>query len=87
MLTFENVHNILKNEVATVTFTKVDGSERVMRCTLNEGYLPESNAEKTVSSNNKNTIRAFDLDIKEWRSFRVASVKQIATTGAIITNG
>lgn len=63
----------------TVTFTKVDGSERVMRCTLNEAMLPpaeptESTAERKV---NPNVVAVWDLDKEGWRSFKVDSVKSL----------
>lgn len=32
----------LQNSVVTVTFEKVDGSMRTMRCTLIPSYLPKS---------------------------------------------
>lgn len=31
---------MLRDSVVTVTFTKVDGSERVMKCTLMSEYVP-----------------------------------------------
>lgn len=63
----------------TVTFTKVDGSERIMRCTLNETMLPpaeptEKTAERKV---NPNVVAVWDLDNEGWRSFKVDSVKSL----------
>ena len=40
-LTRVDVVELLYNDVATVTFTKVDGSERVMECTLFQEILNE----------------------------------------------
>jgi len=36
----QDVLNMLNNRVVTVTFTKVNGEERVMNCTLLSEYLP-----------------------------------------------
>lgn len=66
----------LRTGEATVRFTKVDGSERTMRCTLQESKIPSDKQPKseTSSSTAGSAIRAFDLDKGEWRSFRVTSV-------------
>ena len=66
-----------------VTFTKKDGSERAMRCTLVEGRIP---ADKTPKNENASTtssgsaVRVFDTEISEWRSFRWESVTKVEFT-------
>ena len=58
-----------------VTFTKVNGEERVMDCTLQEYMLPE-----TVESNRKQNeavLPVFDINKGEWRSFRMDSITKI----------
>ena len=64
------------SEDVRVTFTKVDGSERIMLCTLNESKIPESKRPKTEASSSStgSTVRVFDTEIGEWRSFRLDSV-------------
>lgn len=61
-----------------VTFTKKDGSERVMNCTLKEGVIvpheKKTDREKKV---NEELLSVWDLDKSEWRSFRYDSVKKI----------
>ena len=42
-LTREDIVELLYNDVAIVTFTKVDGSERVMKCTLLQEVLGAMN--------------------------------------------
>ena len=82
MFDFNGIYNLLKSGVATITFTKVDGSSRVMRCTLQDEYLPEQFRGKgTLLTEAGNTIRVYDLDLSEWRSFRVDSVTEIRNTG------
>ena len=72
--------NSLKNGIVNVKFTKVDGSEREMKCTLNEALIPVSNTtdktieETRVKEPNINTISVWDIENEGWRSFRVASV-------------
>lgn len=67
----------LQQKVMRVTFTKVNGEERVMDCTLQEYMLPE-----TVESNRKQNeavLPVFDINKGEWRSFRMDSITKIET--------
>lgn len=90
MITTEDKRNeynsILHNNICVVTFTKRDGSERVMRCTLKSEYLPpvSNNGEfgkitevKTSRKPSTTSISVWDLDKMAWRSFTVDSVKSI----------
>ena len=60
-----------------ITFTKKDGTERVMNCTLDPNVLPlvESVQDKREKNKDKDYIAVYDTDIKAWRSFIVKSVK------------
>ena len=62
-----------------VTFTKINGERRVMRCTLNSAYLPESNKEKgqLLTEANPNLMTDWDLDANGWRSFHIDSVQSL----------
>ena len=66
----------LHNGVVTVRFIKKDGTERVLRCTLQPDLLPQqTNLEEAVSKTpNVNVIAVWDLDNEGWRSFRFDSV-------------
>ncbi len=64
-----------------VTFTKKDGSERAMRCTLVEGRIPQDKQPKTESgSSSGSAVRVFDTEKSEWRSFRWDSVIKVEFT-------
>jgi hypothetical protein len=77
--TYDGVYAILKHNVANVKFTKVDGTERVMRCTLKDEFLPEQYRGKgTILTEGANTLRVYDLDNGAWRSFRVDSVLEVS---------
>lgn len=69
----------LKNgETITVTFTKKDGTERVMHCTRNLGAIPEDKHPKgSGKTKAAHLIVAFDLEKSEWRSFGEESVKSV----------
>jgi hypothetical protein len=65
-----------------ITFTKKDGSERKMQCTLIESKIPTDKRPKgTSESENTSTVgsavRVFDTEIGEWRSFRWDSVTKV----------
>lgn len=65
-----------------VTFTKKDGSERKMQCTLIESKIPADKRPKgTSESENTSTVgsavRVFDTEVGEWRSFRWDSVIKV----------
>ena len=71
----EYMREELRKGVCNVTFTKVDGTERVMNCTLDMGFVPEEKLPKgTGRAESEEVLRVFDTDKTEWRSFRVESV-------------
>ncbi len=82
------VKSLLQKGAITVTFTKADGTDREMLCTLNPEQLPpvpmpidgivkESRQRKQPD---EHSIRVFDLDKKEWRSFRFDRLKKVSAT-------
>ena len=75
------LNGILHVNPVTVTFTKKDGTERVMRCTLQPDLLPKVELKENAKPRKESTtsMRVFDLDKNEWRSFTIKSVKQIRT--------
>ncbi len=66
----------------TVTFTKKDGSERVMKCTLDPKELPEQviTENKKERKQSDNSIAVYDLEAKGWRSFVIRSIKRVNIT-------
>jgi hypothetical protein len=85
MLQKYELKEMMQNSVTTVVFTKVDGTEREMNCTLLSEYLPEQPVtdkqqlltEGLTKAENPNTLSVWDLDNNGWRSFRVDSVKSV----------
>lgn len=73
------LRHLLKDEIVTLTFTKKDGSERIMKCTLNEQYVPKIE-EGVVATSRKKSDEAqavFDIEADGWRSFRWDSIEKI----------
>lgn len=75
----------LQNGIVTVTFTKADGTERTMKCTLIPEYIPvkpvaegqQLLTEGLTRAENPNTLSVWDLESAGWRSFRIDSIKSI----------
>jgi hypothetical protein len=74
--------SVLRDGVATVTFEKSDGTERVMKCTLKEDLIPQKvhetkriNEMKRVVS--PDVLPVYDVEAEGWRSFRWDSVKTV----------
>lgn len=79
MLEAQEVRDILKENIVEVVFTKRDGSERRMFCTLIDEFLPSKGEEiltQTTEHNNK-CITVWDLEADSWRSFRIDSIKSL----------
>ena len=74
------VKGVLEKVVATVEFTKVNGEKRLMKCTLQENFLPKVVKEETkkVRTENASVLSVWDVDQSEWRSFRVDSIISIS---------
>lgn len=75
----ENLSELLKTNVVTVTFTKVNGDTRIMKCTQNYALIPSEKypvQESLPSAKNDSIERVFDLNIQDWRSFRKNSVTE-----------
>jgi len=77
--------DMLKAGPLTVTFTKKDGTERVMRCTLCPEMLPPVTVTEDAEPKKKRTVNedvmaVYDLDAKGWRSFTLMSVNRVSLT-------
>ena len=82
MFTREKIEESLRANVAEVTFTKSDGTERIMKCTLREDLvIPYEKKTDRVKDVNLDVVPVFDVEKNEWRSFRVDSVKSVSIWG------
>ncbi len=81
IFTKENLIDMLRNNIVTVTFTKVNGEERTMRCTLMSEYMPNTpinNGQVLLQESESKAVSVWDTEMNGWRSFRVDSVKSIS---------
>jgi hypothetical protein len=78
----ENLHR----GICEVVFTKMDGSQRKMRCTLNETYLPKR--EQVLNENapprTGDNIVVWDVEAGAFRSFRPESVSSFNASFQIL---
>lgn len=79
----ETLKNDLQAFVALVKFTKADGSERELRCTLKPGLLPEVKLDEShvPRKQNDEVLAVWDLDKNAWRSFRLDSIIDVKYIG------
>ena len=73
---------LLETEIVEIEFTKKDGTDRVMKCTLQEDYLPEVDGVIVFEKDRwkKDSLAVFDIEKEGWRSFRWDSVKAVRFT-------
>ena len=81
ILSKEELLNSLRNRTVRVTFTKVDGTTRVMNATLNKEFIEEKNLVPKgglLEQKTKDTvIKVVDTDINEWRSIKFDNIIEV----------
>ena len=87
------IKGLLSNSEVKVTFVKADGTDREMRCTLDGAKIPAKPIAPTNSTGpvdgivreskqprkepDPHSIRVYDLEKQEWRSFRFDRLKKV----------
>ena len=80
--TREELIEQLEKNILTVRFTKLDGDERVMTCTLLEEFKPPAKKDDAISQKkvrdvSDKVIVAYDVNAMGWRSFRYERVLEV----------
>jgi hypothetical protein len=86
MQTRDEIVTLLKEGLIEVTFTKTNGEERVMKCSLHKDFtssLTEEVKETNERKINEDVIPAWDIENVGWRSFRIDSITSIRELGKI----
>tara|TARA_B100001063_G_scaffold32419_1_gene25636 strand:+ start:402 stop:725 length:324 start_codon:yes stop_codon:yes gene_type:complete len=80
---YENIREFLLGEIIEICFTKKDGTERKMLCTLKAEHIPVYNTpileDESGTVENKSYMNVFDVENNGWRSFIIDNVKYIKT--------
>lgn len=79
----ETIAGWLRDKVHDVTFTKKDGTVRVMTCTLDPALIPqitESDEMRAVAPRRSDVISVWSVKDNGWRSFRLDSIIKVQLT-------
>jgi len=81
-MTNEEMLDRLHTEICEVTFTKNDGSDRVMICTLKTDFLPHVPAGADLSEGRKfnDMITVWDIEEDAWRAFKPSRVTKFESS-------
>ena len=81
------VRSLLQKGAITVTFTKADGTDREMLCTLDHLRIPSPPVTSSVDGivkeskqrkqPDEHSLRVFDVEKQEWRSFRFDRLQKV----------
>ena len=67
---------LLSHSSPTISFVKKDGTTRIMKCTRDITNIPEEYHPKNETKSGT-SIRVFDLEKNEWRSFIAENITAI----------
>jgi len=71
----EWIRSALHGGPLEVVFTKKDGTERTMYCTLQEGVVvPHEKTTDRVKEPNLDVLAVWDLEKQAWRSFKLSTI-------------
>lgn len=68
---------MLLTDTVSVSFVKVDGSQRIMKATRKSEFLPKQDITESKRIPNPDVCTVWDVEAKGWRSFRYDSVTEI----------
>ena len=76
----------LHQGVCEVVFTKIDGTERTIRCTRSNSFAPIANIKTLLNEEGggPDVIPVWDLDAGQWRSFNVNNIKSFRKVGTTL---
>ena len=70
--------SVLRSGPARVVFTKRDGTDRSMFCTLQEGVaVPHDKKTDRVKEANPDVLAVWDIEKSAWRSFKLSAIKTV----------
>jgi hypothetical protein len=85
MLKIDEFKQLLRENIIDFSFTKLDGTVRIMRGTLDQSKLPEREQgkpdqdKKSSATFESDIVTLWDVDKKDWRSFVYPNIIEIAS--------
>ena len=83
--TRQELLELLSKEIVDITFNKLSGDERTMKCTLVPSMLPPAQREDKLSQTKIRNLEdkvfvvwCIDIETPAWRSFRYDRVTKVA---------
>ncbi len=74
----QTMQELLRTFVATVTFTKKDGTERVMKCTLKPDIaVPHEKKTDRVKEPKDDLLPVWDIEAEAWRTITLPNVLKV----------
>ena len=80
------VKDVLVKDIVEATFTKINGDELVMTCTVQPDNLPEvvlkegEEQKERVIKNPENSLAVYHTKAEGWRSFIIRNIKSVNTS-------
>lgn len=86
MSTKQELKEVFSKNIVNLTFKKIDGTERTMKCTLDPKFIPiRGNTTPTKKkTENKNVLPVWNIDEQAFRSFRVDSLISYETVNTLV---
>ena len=80
----QEILDLLKSHTLQITFTKVDGTQRVMDCTLRESVLPAAKS-TTAARKEKpvNVLAVWSVKDAGWRSIKLESISNVRVLASV----
>ena len=77
-----NLKQKLQSAIGRVNFTKVNGEQRSMLCTLLPGYIPADEVTEPTTATpgrtiSPNALSVWDIEKNGWRAFRYDSIESV----------
>lgn len=83
--TRQELLDLLADEIVDITFSKLNGDERTMKCTLIPSMLPTAQRDDKLSQTRVRNLEdkvfvvwAVDIEPPAWRSFRYDRIKKVS---------
>lgn len=77
----QSLSELLRNVVATITFTKKDGTERVMKCTLKSDIaIPHERKTERTKEPKDDLLPVWDIEAAAWRTITVPNILTVEIT-------